>query len=191
MDTKEKLLEAGKEEFYEKGYEGASLRRICQACGVTTGAFYFSFKSKQELFCSIVDPAAEGLMRLSGELFERELSDPSFGRESDRILMEYEYKHRKELILLLEKSHGSGRETFRESLYQMLCGYFTIFFTKALGRTPKPEIIRLLVQLRMQGNLDLLRGDYDMQQALFLCDVLSCYAETGYDGLLKTLKDVL
>ena len=34
------LLEAGKREFLEKGFQGASLRNIAASLGVTTGAIY-------------------------------------------------------------------------------------------------------------------------------------------------------
>ena len=49
-ETIEKLKKAGKEEFIENGYQRASLRKICKSAGVTTGAFYFSFESKEALF---------------------------------------------------------------------------------------------------------------------------------------------
>lgn len=48
QNTKELLLKAGREEFLEKGYEKASLRAICKRAGVTTGAVYFFFDSKEE-----------------------------------------------------------------------------------------------------------------------------------------------
>ena len=47
--TEKKLLSCGKREFLEKGYAKANLRSICEASGVTTGAFYFSFASKEAL----------------------------------------------------------------------------------------------------------------------------------------------
>lgn len=37
--TQQKILEAAKQEFLEKGFQGASLRNIVKTAGVTTGAF--------------------------------------------------------------------------------------------------------------------------------------------------------
>lgn len=54
--TEQKLIESGKEEFLKKGYTKANLRDICKAAGVTTGAFYFSFKNKEALLADILDP---------------------------------------------------------------------------------------------------------------------------------------
>ena len=50
------------EEFSEKGFQGASLRQIVKQAGVTTGAFYGYFSSKEALFASIVEPHAAALM---------------------------------------------------------------------------------------------------------------------------------
>ena len=41
--TREKLLRSAKEEFVEKGFQNASLRKICSKAGVTTGAVYCFF----------------------------------------------------------------------------------------------------------------------------------------------------
>ncbi|MGN0552340.1 MAG: TetR family transcriptional regulator, partial [Oscillospiraceae bacterium] len=37
-ETKEAILSAAAEEFFECGYEKSSLRHICSRAGVTTGA---------------------------------------------------------------------------------------------------------------------------------------------------------
>lgn len=189
--TRKKLLEAETEEFYQFGYQQASLRRICKACGVTTGAFYFSFASKQDLFHSIVDPVVSQMLTLSEELVKKELDDPSSARENDKKTMEFELRYRKELIILLEKSEGSGMEDLTELLFQKLVSYFTIFFEKELGHTPDTEIMKLLADIRLQGNLKLLKGNYDMEQTLLLNEILSGYAQGGYEYLIHNLRDRL
>ena len=60
--TLEKIQQAAMEEFAEKGFLGASLRQIVKHAGVTTGAFYGYFSSKEALFASIVEPHATALM---------------------------------------------------------------------------------------------------------------------------------
>ncbi|MBQ2481666.1 MAG: TetR family transcriptional regulator, partial [Treponema sp.] len=52
--TLEKILEVARAEFLEKGFRGASLREVVKKAGVTTGAFYGYFKSKEELFDALV-----------------------------------------------------------------------------------------------------------------------------------------
>ena len=50
LKTLERIHQAAKAEFLEKGYQGASLRNIVKSVGMTTGAFYGYYKSKEELF---------------------------------------------------------------------------------------------------------------------------------------------
>ena len=48
------ILSTAETEFWEKGFLSASLRNIVKTAGVTTGAFYGYFKSKEELFEALV-----------------------------------------------------------------------------------------------------------------------------------------
>ena len=60
--TLQKILAVGMEEFQERGFRDASLRNIVKTAGVTTGAFYGYFSSKEALFASIVEPHAAAVM---------------------------------------------------------------------------------------------------------------------------------
>ena len=55
-ETRQKLIDSAKKEFFENGFAKASLRKICTNAGVTTGALYFFFKNKDDLFSAIVAP---------------------------------------------------------------------------------------------------------------------------------------
>ncbi len=72
-ETKAKLLISAKTEFMEKGYQGASLRNICKNAGVTTGALYFFFQDKEELFASLVQPVVEVIQKLMEAHMKQEL----------------------------------------------------------------------------------------------------------------------
>lgn len=60
--TLESIQEAAMQEFLDKGFQGASLRQIVKNAGVTTGAFYGYFSSKEALFNALVEPHAVALM---------------------------------------------------------------------------------------------------------------------------------
>lgn len=60
--TLELIHEAAKTEFLKKGFKTASLRNIVKAAGVTTGAFYGYYKSKEELFDALVSEHYDMLM---------------------------------------------------------------------------------------------------------------------------------
>jgi AcrR family transcriptional regulator len=58
-DTHNRILQAGKTEFLEHGFAGASLRVIAKSAGVTTGAIYGYYPDKQALYNALVkEPAA-------------------------------------------------------------------------------------------------------------------------------------
>ena len=52
--TLNRIFSAALQEFLEKGFQSASLRNIVKMAGVTTGAFYGYYKSKEELFEALV-----------------------------------------------------------------------------------------------------------------------------------------
>ena len=54
------LLEAGKQEFLEKGFQGASMRGIASRLSVTTGALYRYYTDKESLFDVLCRSAGEG-----------------------------------------------------------------------------------------------------------------------------------
>ena len=72
--TLERILEAARHEFVGKGFKSASLRNIVKEAGVTTGAFYGYFTSKEELFDALVGEKYEtfmGMYRSTQEDFKR------------------------------------------------------------------------------------------------------------------------
>lgn len=70
--TRELLLECATKEFIEKGYKDASLRNICRSAGLTTGAMYFFFKGKEDLFNAVVEKPVNALMSYITNHFELE-----------------------------------------------------------------------------------------------------------------------
>lgn len=52
--TRERVLAAARQLFSERGYEGATIRDIAQAAGMSTGAVFASFADKSELFEEIL-----------------------------------------------------------------------------------------------------------------------------------------
>ena len=52
--TQQAILAAAQAEFWEKGFQRAALRSIVKAAGVTTGALYGYYGSKEALFEALV-----------------------------------------------------------------------------------------------------------------------------------------
>ena len=59
--TRARLIEAAAELFAEQGFHGATLADVAGRAGMTTGAIYGNFKSKEELFLAIFEAPASGV----------------------------------------------------------------------------------------------------------------------------------
>ncbi|MFJ8623769.1 TetR family transcriptional regulator [Kitasatospora sp. NPDC093550] len=65
--TRGRLVEAGAGLFDRRGYAGATLGEIAAAAGVTKGALYFHFASKEELARAVFEQAERSLRSACGE----------------------------------------------------------------------------------------------------------------------------
>ena len=54
-ETRSKIMESAIKLFSNRGYNAASVGDICAEAGVSKGAFYHHFKSKQALFLALLD----------------------------------------------------------------------------------------------------------------------------------------
>lgn len=187
--TEQKLIRSGRAEFLKKGYVKASLRDICKAAGVTTGAFYFSFESKEALMTAILDPVIADYEHMCAELAQREEEDPGTADDNERQIMEYLSEHRAEEIILMERSEGSRYEGFRQKVYSQMQAAFTSYFSKFMGSEPDSEMIRILVAMRLRGYMELIEGDYTVEERLKLAREIGIHADAGSMALIQYLKE--
>ncbi len=122
-ETRQKLIDSAKKEFFENGFAKASLRKICTNAGVTTGALYFFFKNKDDLFSAIVAPP---LLKLKEMLIKHNREDEEYLGSPDEqtrsvenqlsthkeavTMVGYLYDNYDAFLLLLTKSQGSVYE---------------------------------------------------------------------------------
>ncbi|WP_273327258.1 TetR/AcrR family transcriptional regulator [Vallitalea guaymasensis] len=116
-----KITESAIKEFLEYGYLNASVKRICENAGVTTGALYKRYKGKEDLFDSIIEPIYDKLEKLSDNrisntlkiLESKELekfwSNPI---ETYKYQINYLYDHYEGMRLLLCSSEGTKHSGF-------------------------------------------------------------------------------
>ena len=187
--TEQKLIKSGREEFLEKGYAKANLRDICKSAGVTTGAFYFSFENKEALLAAILDPIITDYERMCSTLAKREEEDPGTAEDNERQMMEYLSAHRTEAIILMEKSAGSRYEGFKSQITMQMQAAFTSYFSKFMGNSPNGELIRILVSMRLQGYMELVKGDYTVEERVQLAKEIGIHAEAGTVALIKYLNE--
>ena len=114
--TLENIHRAAKTEFLEKGYKDASLRNIVKSVGMTTGAFYGYYKSKEELFEDIVGEHYE-YIRNRFIKAQQEFAELPAARQPEVMsdisgicmydILHYAYEHLEECKLILVCSEGT------------------------------------------------------------------------------------
>ncbi len=60
-ETRARVFEAAERSFARQGFDATSVATICQVAGVTKGAFYHHFSSKQDLFLELLRRWLAGL----------------------------------------------------------------------------------------------------------------------------------
>lgn len=123
--TLERIHSAAKEEFLTKGYKTASLRNIVKNAGVTTGAFYGYYNSKEQLFSALVDESYNYLINkykqsLAGFKNLPHEKQPermgSVGKECMQEMLAYMSSRRDIFHLILLRSEGTPYETLTDDL---------------------------------------------------------------------------
>ena len=126
--THENILRAGKREFLENGFRGASLRRIVKEAAVTTGAFYGYYKNKEALFDALVAKPYETLLEKflqAQDAFAQlpmEEQPGQMGAISGQCMewmVEYIYDHFDVFYLLVCCAEGTRYEHFIHQLVEV------------------------------------------------------------------------
>jgi len=161
VSTLERIQQAALDEFSEKGFLGASLRQIVKNAGVTTGAFYGYFSSKEALFASIVEPHAAALMgrfmeaqTSFAELPEEQQPDHMGVESSDCVhwMVDYICRHREPVKLLLCRSEGTSYEHFVHNMVEVEVEY-TLKYMDVLRRLGReiPELDEQMCHIIASG----------------------------------------
>ena len=72
--TRQKIVSSATRLFSLNGYDGTGVAEICEAAGVSKGAFYHHFPSKQDVFLTILN---EWLDQLSSQMQNARLTSPN------------------------------------------------------------------------------------------------------------------
>ncbi|ACB85652.1 TetR/AcrR family transcriptional regulator [Natranaerobius thermophilus] len=68
-NTKDRIIHAARESFAKKGFQGATIAEIANKAGLSEGAIYRHFKSKEELLMQCVTPVLEEIIENMEENF--------------------------------------------------------------------------------------------------------------------------
>ncbi|MCS6956918.1 MAG: TetR/AcrR family transcriptional regulator [Aquificaceae bacterium] len=130
MNAKERLLNSAKELFSQRGYSNTTVEDIVKHAGLSKGAFYFYFKSKEKLMEELVNAMAERTIQIMERWLRKGVSaeDAIKGHIEDFLIECYEDRHIAYVLffeLLCSKEdfrrlHQKHMGNIRELLIQMV-----------------------------------------------------------------------
>lgn len=197
-ETKEKLLKSAKSEFLKKGYMKASLRKICANAGVTTGALYFFFEGKEDLFAAIVEPPLKTLTEVLKQHFIDDaslMSAPGFmeqySLENDKdheilvmSLVHHLYQNYDAFMLLLTKAQGSRFENCVDSLVDLIEKSYKEMANNMVAQNPGYQVNEYTRHWFTHMNIDafihLLTHETDEQKAIQHMQLIMNYLVKGW-----------
>ncbi len=158
--THECILKSAFAQFRERGFLNASIRQICKDAGVTNGAFYAHFESKEDLFDKLVEPAVAGLQQLYTTENEHYLDIHSAKEanavlkqtfSSNTLLIRYLYEHADIFMLLFTAANGTKYEDYCEKLAKEEAESTMIFLKKCRPFIKHPENITTAIVKSMSS----------------------------------------
>lgn len=191
------IIRAAYEEFLSCGYQKASLHKIAEKAGVTTGAIYTRYKNKDALFVSLLQgffetmdeifsPAAEEYERAKKSARAEDIIHAINAEEKNyfRLLTE----HYDECTLFFSRSDGSSVETTLNELMQQKTEQTVAFFRSVYGKAPNEDAIRLLIGSQFWYLRQLLNEHLE-EDRMFAClrSILDFF-NAGWRQLCDSLK---
>ena len=196
--TKEALIEAAKKEFLEKGYNKASLRTICANAGVTTGALYFFFENKADLFAAIVDPPLKELKAIMFKHFAEdakevakftsiEQADTDHSEISD-LVVGHIYGNYDSFMLLLNASENTVYENVVDEFVSMLDKSIPPMMANLKGYTYDEYMSHWMSHISVDAFIHVIQHEKDVTKAKEMLRGILNYLVMGWVQLAMTKK---
>lgn len=199
----EKIIECAKTEFLEKGFEGASMRRVAENAGYTTGMLYGRFADKGELFKAIVKAPAEKLYLYYAEVQKNfaGLSPETQYKDmhvyvDKRIdeMLDIVYGDFDEFKLIICKSKGSEYEKYIDSLIEIETENTVRFINdmNAAGikvKSVRADLSHMLATAMFNGMFEVVEHDFSKDDARQYIKQLQYFFNAGWDKILGLPSD--
>lgn len=185
------LLEAGKKEFLERGFQGASMRSIAASLGVTTGALYRYYTDKEAMFDALVEDPAKVLetsyreqqQNYADQPLQSQLDGlPEISDGSAAWMMNYIYDHFDAFKLIACCSAGTRYEHYIDTLIDIESesGRRLIDRMKEEGvpvQEMDDELIHILSSALFNGMFETVRRDMPREKAMqHMCSLRDFYS---------------
>ena len=191
------IVQAAYEEFLTCGFQKASLHKIAQKAGVTTGAIYTRYKNKDALFVSLL----QDFFRVLEERFAPAAAEYEKARQSartedllqaiqseERIYFRLLTEHYDDCTLFFSRSDGSSVERMLKELIDRKTEQTVKFFSCVYRKALNAEAVRLLMGSQFWYFRQLLDLHLE-EEAMFAClKTVLDFTNAGWHQLCDSLN---
>ena len=186
-DTYTEILKNAKTEFLQNGFEKASMRSIAAMTGITAGALYKHFPSKEAIFEALVLPLIGQTLSIGADFSETaihlyETNGVSATKEAIRISLQnlctLVYSRFDEFKLLFNRSTGTKYENIRHDFVMadvVACKKF-IGDVKKHGINIRPltdDQLHLIYSTALTPLFEIITHEYSYEKAQSFMDILT------------------
>ena len=197
--TRNKLLESARVEFMEKGYMKASLRTICKNAGVTTGALYFFFQDKEDLFESIAKETINNIWQMmqghyndervmaENGMTTEEIQDNHGDLDESAAIIRQMYLHRDDILLVLTKAQGTKFENIADKFIETSEVHYRAMAAEMQklypGKSVDDQMLHWLAHMQIDAFIYMITHIEKEEDGLAFMRQFITYMITGWVGL--------
>ena len=199
--TRERILSSARRQFLNRGFQGASIRRIAADAGVTYGALYGYFSSKEALFYALTDPLADRILEKLDQIEAAMLSLPGEKRLPGMSevfaahlpeLVDLIFEDREIVNLIIGGSKGTKYENFMSDLVKR--DAMTISAAAEGSRTPDihlfdAQTLEMMMEGYMAALFHLIVSGRDRQAVEQSMNLFTGICAAGMLALMKDSGD--
>ena len=192
----EKIVKAARAEFLSHGFQKASLHKIADRAGLTTGALYTRYKNKDDLFCSLVEPVLREMgshMEPLRKEYEQIKLNPSAEalleviRQEEQIYLNLLFEHYEDCILFFCRSGGSALEKLIQQMMEMKSQETVAFFKSIARQELDYDGIELIMSQQFYYYRQILQRGYSREKALSCMKTVEVFLEAGWKELFEKI----
>ena len=191
-----KIIDAAKEEFKEHGFQKASLHKIAEKAGITTGALYTRYKNKDDLYCSLVQEIFDAVKEHSNKLYALYMDAQNSG-EAEKLLYaikaekdiyeELLFNHYDACFLFYCRNAGSSVEKMLKEMMTKKANE-TVEYFKGISKTDMElDGIGILISEQFHFFREILERGYSREKAIECMKAVDIYQEAGWKALFEAI----
>lgn len=196
--TLKRILESAEREFTKCGFDKASIRCIAENAGVTPGAIYKHFQSKEEIFERLVSPTVNTLYERNRELTQAAIGEirtrglsafQNKADEANREVLQFTYDNFEKFNLLFNCSKGTRYENIREEWVALeVVGTKKLINRLKECGVPVNELadneLHILYTIVCTPLFEIITHKYSYEKALHFLDVMEEVMNIGWKRII-------